>query len=123
MREFLRGISFSAALLLIFLVLRIELGLWESFFPPLIMTSALFVFYIKNKKLNNKAIIINSMGTGFFYVVFPLIWILLFPVKVTRDILDYIMPYYNAFTFGVISTVTFLFVGFSFYKLYRKKRA
>jgi glycerol uptake facilitator-like aquaporin len=115
MKNFLIGITFSFLVLLCFILLRSRIGLWEAFCLSLFISTTIFVFYVNKKRSKFKEIILISIGTGIFYIIFASIGIKLYPVKEIRDVGDMLMPYLNAFIFGLCTFICFLAFG-SFFR-------
>jgi hypothetical protein len=111
MKNYLIGITFSLLLLLCFILLRNRIGLWEAFGFSLLISTFAFVFYVNKKRSKFKEIILISIGTGIFYIIFASIGIKLFPVEEIRDVGDIFMPYLNAFIFGLCTFICFIAFG------------
>jgi Na+-driven multidrug efflux pump len=120
MKDFLVGITFSLLLLLCFILLRNIIGLWEAFGFSLLISTIFFVIYVHKKKSKFKEIILISIGTGTFLIIFASIGIKLFPVEEIRDVGDILMPYFNAFIFGLCAFICFIAFG-SFFNRHNNK--
>jgi hypothetical protein len=116
MKNFFTGIIFGLILLISFTLLRNGFGLWLSFVLSLVISTLVFIFYIKKKKTSRKETILSSLGAGIFYIIFASIGIALFPAEQIRDLGDIIMPYFNAVIFGVCTAIVFIFSGITFNK-------
>jgi hypothetical protein len=120
MKNFLIGFVFSLLLLLGFILLRNEIGLWVAFGLSLLISTIVFGFYVNKKKPTLNEIVLISLGTGIFYIIFASIGIQLLPVEEIRDLGDIVMPYVNAFIFGLSTIICFIVFGFSFNKYSNK---
>lgn len=116
MKNFFTGIIFSLILLISFTLLRNGIGLWLSFVLSLVISTPVFVFYIKKKIKSRKETTLISLGAGVFYISFAFIGITLFPTEQVRDLGDVVMPYFQAVIFGVCTTIVFIFLGITFNK-------
>jgi O-antigen/teichoic acid export membrane protein len=116
MKNFITGIIFSLLLLICFTLLRNGIGLWIAFVLSLVITTFVFAFYIKKKKASRKETRFISIGTGVFYIIFASIGIALFPAEQIRDLGDIVMPYFNAFIFGVCTIIVFIYSGMTINK-------
>ncbi|MCQ6275894.1 hypothetical protein JMM81_13135 [Bacillus sp. V3B] len=116
MKSFFKGIIFSLLLLAVFLLLRNGIELLIAFGLSLLISTIVFVLYVNKKKLLFKELVWISIGTGFFYIIFASIGITLFPVEEIRDLGDIVMPYVNAFIFGLFTVFVFIFFGFKYSK-------
>ncbi len=112
MGDFLKGIIYSFILLIVFLLFRIAFGLWSSFILSLALSTIIFIIITKKKNATSKKVILNSLGTGMFFSIFASIGIALFPKEQIRDAGDVIMPYINAFAFGMGAFLIFTCFGF-----------
>ncbi|TDL74787.1 hypothetical protein E2R56_11590 [Rhodococcus qingshengii] len=111
MKNFLVGIIFSLLLLLCFILLRNIIGLWEAFGFSLLISTSVFVIYVHKKRSKFKEIILLSIMTGIFFIIFASLGIKLFPVEEIRDVGDILMPYLNAFIFGLCAFICFIALG------------
>lgn len=71
----------------------------------------MFSNYTMKKNAHSKKVVMNSLGTGFFNIVFASVGIALFPSEQIRDIGDVVMPYLYALSFGVCTFVIFICFG------------
>ncbi|HWO75650.1 MAG TPA: hypothetical protein VNM69_06970 [Bacillus sp. (in: firmicutes)] len=115
MRNVFIGFVFSVLLLLCFTLLN-RIGISISFGISLVISSIVFVYYVNNKKPNLKGIVLISIVTGVFYIIFVSIGVKLFPNEEVRDLGDVVMPYLYAFIFGLLTTFVFIFLGFKYAK-------
>lgn len=116
MKDFLVGIIYSLLIVLSFSLLRNVFELWTAFILSLVIPIIVFIIYTIKKNANLKSVVMNSLGTGFFYIVFASIGIALFPKEQIRDLGDIVMPYINALIFGVCAIVVFICFGFTLIK-------
>ncbi|MGM0852771.1 MAG: hypothetical protein ACQEWI_09210 [Bacillota bacterium] len=114
MKNFLSGMLFSLLMLIAFILIRTVAGLWASFAWSLFITNAVFLFYKRKKKWSRKDIVLISLSTGLFYIIFASFGISLVPPEPIRDLGDIVMPYLYAGVFGGCTMLVLFLSGMVF---------
>ncbi|MHA7136768.1 hypothetical protein ACRTEV_05785 [Rossellomorea arthrocnemi] len=116
MNNFLSGMLLSLLLLITFILIRTVAGLWTSFEWSLFITTAVFLFYRKKKKWSRKDIVLISLSTVLFYLIFASFGNSLVPPEPIRDLGDIVMPYLYAGVFGGCTMIVLFLSGMVFNK-------
>ena len=116
MKNFLIGMIFSLLLLFSFLLLRYAFELWIAFIISLVVAVIVYAIYTKKKTPKSNEVVLISSATGIFYIVFASIGIKWFSKESIRDLGDIVIPYMNAFIFGVCTIIVFIVIGLTLIK-------
>jgi hypothetical protein len=115
------GSCFGVMTLLLYLVIKINLGLWSSFFCSLILTMIIFGYLKFKNQIVTKDILKVSFTGGITFTLIVWIGIKLFPPSVVRDLGDIVMPYIWASLMGFLLMVVFISLGFTLQKFKKDK--